>query len=208
MSSFKSLLRQAAVKRYISTIDNPMKLPWPVKKKERPSNAPPIVEAACPEEYLPRKLVEKEKRMLKIQKIEEEKKVILLKAQGKYMEEAAPSTIRQSKIETDVYNHILHIIEKECDEKSLLKSPVWRITKIAITKDLKYARIFWILSKLIHHSLTVEQIDIILQKHYNFLRYHLQKKMNMKFAPQLMFVYDRQVPLDEFNEIKRIHDIQ
>lgn len=83
-----------------------------------------------PKEFVPRKLVEIERRVLRKISIQEEKKVIFMKAKGQYFENAQPSTIRQSKIETEIHGHILRIIEKETDASSILRSPVWRITKV------------------------------------------------------------------------------
>lgn len=77
------------------------------------------------------------------------------------------------------------------------------VTRVQLADDLQYARIFFTVS-----GDKARQVDAEkgLQRAKGFMRSHLARVLNMRYTPELHFVYDHQ--LEEVVEVERLlHEI-
>jgi ribosome-binding factor A len=73
------------------------------------------------------------------------------------------------------------------------------ISRVEVTDDLKYAKIYYIVSgdqKAIHDA------EVGLQRARGFMRSHLAKTLNLRYTPELQFRYDKTA--EKVKEIEKI----
>ncbi len=63
-------------------------------------------------------------------------------------------------------------------------------SRVQLSDDLSYARIFFTVPDVKKRHVDAEEA---LQRAKGFMRSHLAKALNMRYTPELHFVYDRQV---------------
>lgn len=99
---------------------------------------------------------------------------------------------------------VAEAIRNELSTLLVLKIQDPRLTGVAITRvqladDLQYARIFFTSSGGMKGQVEAEQG---LQRAKGFMRSHLAKVLNMRYTPELHFVYDHQV--EKVEEIEKL----
>jgi ribosome-binding factor A len=73
------------------------------------------------------------------------------------------------------------------------------ISRVEVTDDLKYARIYYTVfgkGKIVHEA------EAGLQRARGFMRSHLAKTLNMRYTPELQFRYDKTA--EKVEEIEKI----
>ncbi|MDO8946255.1 MAG: 30S ribosome-binding factor RbfA [Desulfocapsaceae bacterium] len=78
------------------------------------------------------------------------------------------------------------ILTKVCDPKLTEVG----ISRVELADDLKYARIFFTVPGDKKNQLSAKEG---LQRAKGFMRSHLAKVINMRYTPELQFVYDQQI---------------
>ncbi len=61
------------------------------------------------------------------------------------------------------------------------------VSKVEITSDLRLAKIF---VSLLNSKLTSEEVITYLKENRKVIRYHLGKRLNAKYVPDVRFYYD------------------
>lgn len=114
---------------------------------------------------------------------------------------------RQEKIIEELRKEVSNIIHEELNDPRL---GFVTITKVEITPDLKYAKIFFsVLGQEQDYKRTQEALDSAL----GFIRKLVAQRIRMRFVPEICFKEDKsseysieiQRILDEINELKKPH---
>ena len=73
------------------------------------------------------------------------------------------------------------------------------VTKVAITDDLKIAKVYL---SFFENKKPIEDILQILRSKHKLIRYHMGSQLTLKYIPQLRFYYD-----DSFDHAQRVNDL-
>jgi ribosome-binding factor A len=73
------------------------------------------------------------------------------------------------------------------------------ISKVEVTDDLKYARIYY---TVLGKGTVIEEAERGLQRAKGFMRSHIAKTLNMRYTPELQFRYDKSA--EKVEEIEKL----
>jgi len=97
------------------------------------------------------------------------------------------SRLRAEKVSNLLQKKINDILQKEVDEPEL---GFLTITRVRVSKDLKYAKIFF---SVLGESGQKEKTISILKRLTPFFRYRIGQGIRLKYTPEIHFLYDEQV---------------
>lgn len=100
---------------------------------------------------------------------------------------AAPSH-RQLKVSEEIRKHLSEMLLRQDISDAILDNAFISITDVRISRDLKLATIFFT-----HITGKTSDITKVLTILTPSIRKILSTKMNLKFAPQIRFVFDKTI---------------
>ena len=90
---------------------------------------------------------------------------------------------RIDKVNKQIQRDLMEILQQEVDDPSL---ELLSITRVETSADLHESRVYFSLlddKKVDHAKSTLDKMN-------KFIRFHLGKRITMKFLPELKFIYD------------------
>ncbi len=106
------------------------------------------------------------------------------------------SRLRTEKVANLLQRKISDILQKEVEEPEL---GFLTITRVKVSKDLRYAKIFF---SVLGEFDQKEKSISILKRLTPFFRYRIGQEVRLKYTPEINFIYDEQI-----QKAQRIEDL-
>ncbi len=109
---------------------------------------------------------------------------------------------RMAKVNQEIKKHIVAIIQEEIDDPHL---GMVSITGVRTSSDLREAKIYF---SVLDDNF--EEVDRILNQMKKFIRYHLGRRIRLKFLPRISFVPDDSIrySVEIYKKIEEVRDAE
>lgn len=98
-------------------------------------------------------------------------------------------TVGRTRTQERIYGHILQILHEKIRDP-LVRSPVWRITRIQQSADYQYCTIRWTIDNEQDHARYAGPLKPALEATATTLRYELARRLSLRVAPLISFSYE------------------
>jgi ribosome-binding factor A len=103
---------------------------------------------------------------------------------------------RSHRVAEAIRNELAVLLLREVRDPQISKVT---ISKVEVTDDLKYARIYY---TVLGKGTVIEEAERGLQRAKGFMRSHIAKSLNMRYTPELQFRYDKTA--EKVEEIEKL----